>query len=79
MSSLTQTEARKFASDDVPDDEARDRLKQDVTSVNAMTVPLQNHYIAIPSSSEWVSEVYVSVYNTDSWDLMYQSLKDFHA
>jgi len=79
MSSLPQTEARKFASDDITDDEARERLKQDVTIVNARTVPLQNHPIAIPSSSEWPSEVYVSVYNTDSWDLMYQSLKDFHA
>lgn len=74
VSTSLQTMTRKFASDDINDDVAKKRMKQDISVVNDNTTTQQNSSI-----STWPSEVYVSVYNTDSWDLMYQSLKDFYA
>jgi len=79
--SSTQTNKRKSTdTDDAIANHPRKEAKHDTTiTLNEKTAPLQNYPIVIPSQPEWESQVYVSVYNTDSWDVMYQSLKSFYA
>jgi len=72
---------RKFASDDDVDNQARKEAKHDGTIRNEEISSLRKGESTTPTQHqpEWQSEVYVSVYNTESWDIMYQSLKTFHT